>query len=152
MFLQHYKQMLLLARMLLHDEEESRDAVSEVFARFMESGDMPPDGQEKTYLLACVRNNCLNIIRHKSIQERVGEMLSEDFDTDITHEMEKYHDILQFAREHLPALTFQVLTLRYLDGMKYQELADSIGISEATVYRHLAQALHIIKEQFNKNN
>ena len=32
LFLEHYDRMYLLARVLLHDDEESRDAVSEVFA------------------------------------------------------------------------------------------------------------------------
>lgn len=152
LFLRHYEQMLLSARLMLHDDEESRDAVSEVFARLMESGDMPPSGQEKTYLLTCIRNRCLNIIRHKNIKERVSRLLTDDFDNDLNQETEHYHDILLFAREHLPAQTCQVLTLRYQNGLKYQEIADSLGISEATVYRHLAQALHLIKEHFNKQD
>ena len=150
LFLQHYEQMLLLARCLLHDEEESRDAVIEVFTLLMENGTIPPHNQEKQYLLTCIRNRCLKIIRHKNVKERANRLLAENEVTDFPLMEENYRDIVQFAEKHLPPLTYQVLTLRYKDGLKYQEVAEVLGISEATVYRHLAQAIHLIKDHFNK--
>ena len=37
LFRQHYNQMIQLARMMLYDDEESRDVVSEVFATLVKT-------------------------------------------------------------------------------------------------------------------
>ena len=40
-FRQHYDRMIQLARMMLYDDEESRDVVSEVFATLVKTDIMP---------------------------------------------------------------------------------------------------------------
>lgn len=56
-----------LATMLLDDEEEARDAVSEVFARLMEGKIHLPKENPEGYLLVCLRNRCLDRNRHLSL-------------------------------------------------------------------------------------
>ena len=58
LFRQHYNQMIQLARMMLYDDEESRDVVSEVFAALVKT-DIVPRNVEN-YLMTSVRNRCRN--------------------------------------------------------------------------------------------
>ena len=138
-----------LALLLLHNEEESRDAVSEVFATLMEGGKMPDAQHEGQYLMACVRNRCLKIIRHRHVKERVSRLLRDSADIHPDKEIQLCRDIFHFAHDHLPPLTFQILSLRYQDGMRYQDVAKQLNISEVTVFRHVSEALRIIKQQFS---
>ncbi|MCM1028647.1 MAG: ECF-type sigma factor [Alloprevotella sp.] len=40
----------------------------------------------------------------------------------------------------------RVITLRYRDGLKYREIAQTLGISEVAVYRHIRHALDILRQ------
>ena len=57
LFRQHYNQMIQLARMMLYDDEESRDVVSEVFATLVKTDIMPRNVED--YLMTSVRNTDL---------------------------------------------------------------------------------------------
>ena len=66
LFHSHYEAMYRLAFTYLHDKEESRDIVSEVFARLWDSGLPVRADMQRPFLLACIRNRCLNVIRAKA--------------------------------------------------------------------------------------
>ena len=55
-----------------------------------------------------------------------------------------------YAKHHLTAQTLQVFRMRHIDGMKYQEIADQLGISRVMVYKHLAKAMSTIREYINQ--
>ena len=65
LFRQHYNQMIQLARMMLYDDEESRDVVSEVFAALVKTDIMPRNVEN--YLMTSVRNRCRNLLEHKDL-------------------------------------------------------------------------------------
>ena len=67
--------------------------------------------------------------------------------------MEKQTDrlieVLDFCERELTPQTLRVFRLRYQQRKTYAEIATSLGISEAAVYKHIAQALNKIKNHFN---
>lgn len=146
---QHRTAMLRLALRLLGDEEESRDVVSDVFAHLAEE----QRAQSHAYLFTAVRNRCLNLLRHKRLSERVhrllpiGEDVSEELQTaEPTDEMEA---MLQFIETELTPQTREVVQLRFRERKSYREIAEQLGISEAAVYKHLAQGIRKLKARFN---
>jgi DNA-directed RNA polymerase specialized sigma24 family protein len=48
----------------------------------------------------------------------------------------------------LPPLSQQILRLRYQQGLKYREIAETLKVSEVTVHNHLSQSLKQMKEHF----
>ena len=75
LFRQHYRQMYRLANILLHDDAESKDIVHDVFAQLLASPAQELHEETTTaFLLTCVRNRCLNVIRKRKIQERVQQL------------------------------------------------------------------------------
>ena len=153
LFLSHYDQMYLLAKMLLHDDEESRDVVSEVFARILDSYlDVHPDSA-RHFLLTCVRNKCLKVIRSKQVRERARKMLPMDDEAvemlPIEPPIDQLDEVLAFCHEGLTEQTQRVFLMRHQQQMKYADIAQTLHISEGAVYKHLAQALKQIKNHFN---
>ena len=146
---QHRTAMLRLALRLLGDEEESRDVVSDVFAHLAEE----QRAQSHAYLFTAVRNRCLNLLRHKRLSERVHRMLpigedvsEEPLTTEPKDEMEA---MLQFIETELTPQTREVVRLRFREQKRYHEIAEQLGISEAAVYKHLAQGIRKLKARFN---
>lgn len=150
-FRSHYEAMYRLARGILHDDEESRDVVSEVFARLLDSDLRPAAGKMQHYLLTGVRNRCFDIISHRSVQERMQKLYPMDVSTCFTpagENEERLQAILQYAETYLTPQCYRVFHMRFEDGRQYKEIAADLGISIPAVYKHLSQALRKIRAQF----
>ena len=134
LFQQHYGPMIRLAKRMLYDDEESRDVVSEVFATLIKT-DILPKNMEG-YLMASVRNRCLNLLEHKDVRAK--------FEQAYTLEMK------QNMVTDDDTISYTSFRMRHIDGMKYQEIADQLGISRVMVYKHLTKAMNTIKEYNNQ--
>ena len=85
---QHYAKMYRLARTMLYDADESKDVVSDIFARLLRerlrvgaSAGMkyhPQQNQMEGYLMTAVRNRCRDVLSHKSIRERVERLFLQE--------------------------------------------------------------------------
>lgn len=147
LFKTNYGRMYALAFSLLKCPDAARDVVQDVFADMLCSPTPTPVGPG--YLLMGVRNRCLNRLRHLSARQRVEKLLR--LDTDFYEEEEdispesRLAEISRIISNDLPPQCVRTLSLRFDKGMAYKEIAQTSGISEATVFRHLKQALQIIK-------
>ena len=151
LFRLHYAPMTRLARTMLYDDEEARDVVSEVFATLIKT-DIAPRNME-TYLMMSVRNRCLNLIEHKSVKvkfEQAYTLEAQESSEETEDDEQQLQELMAFARQNLTEQTLRVFRMRHLQGMKYQEIADELGISRVMVYKHLAQAMEKIREYKNK--
>ncbi len=151
LFRQHYERMYRLARTILFDADECRDVVSDVFERLLSEPVVLLPETEEAYLLRSVRNRCLHVIAHKDVRERVGRLLLENADTILSDHDDERLDQLMRIIDHLePPVRQQILRLRFLQEMSYQEVATAVGVSKVTVYNHLSQAIDTIKKLFNE--
>ena len=151
LYRQHYQQMIGLARAMLYDEEEARDVVSEVFASLVQT-DVTPRNAEN-YLMTSVRNRCLNLIEHKNVRTKFEQAYAIEIkhhdnyeDLTATTVDQQYQQLMAYARHRMTEQTLRVFQMRHLQGMKYQEIADRLGISRVMVYKHLVKAMTSMKE------
>ena len=150
---QHYAKMYRLARTMLYDADESKDVVSDIFARLLRDGDRPQKDRMEGYLMTAVRNRCRDVISHKSIRERVEKFfLQESMQSQIVsmNDDDRLERLMQFIESELPPLSQQIFQLRFLSEMSYEEVAQTTGVSKVTVYNHLSQSLQRIKEYFQQ--
>ena len=159
LFLQHYLRMYQLARVLLKDDAASKDVVSEVFADVLDGKTQFSSTNVGSYLLVCVRHKCLNLLSRQKMKDRVHHLLKADASpsiaplettiAEIDRETDKYEAILAYMDAELTPQTRKVLDLRFRQKLKYREIATELGISEVAVYKHLAQGIRKLKQQFN---
>ena len=150
---QHYAKMYCLAKTMLYDADESKDVVSEIFARLLRDGDRPQKDRMEGYLMTAVRNRCRDVLSHKSIRERVERLfLQESMQSHIVsmNDDDRLERLMQFIEAELPPLSQQIFRLRFLREMSYEEVAQATGVSKVTVYNHLSQSVQRIKEHFDK--
>ena len=152
LFRQHYRQMYRLATILLHDDAESKDVVHDIFAHLLrESQDLREDTAEH-YLLTSVRNRCLNVIRSRKIQERVEHLYLLDIDTTITptERLEEELKALYKGIDQLePPVCRTIIMQHFRDKVTFKEIANRLGVSETTVYKHLRRALNQLRTHLN---
>ncbi|MBO4826069.1 MAG: sigma-70 family RNA polymerase sigma factor [Prevotella sp.] len=147
----HYDDLLRRARILLHDDEDARDAVSDVLARLMDIDLLPREDKLLAYVRSSVRFECLNRLKRMKLQERMRRALPLDDESIGTHdeEEEHYRQYQTFIQTELTPQTRRVFNMHYGERLKYREIAEQIGISEAAVYKHLSQAITKLKNRFN---
>ena len=154
LFRQHYAAMYRLARTILYDADESKDVVSDVFVRLLHNNPSVQVDKMEGYLMMAVRNRCLDVLSHKSVREQVEKLFSQELKQRhiiARNEDERLDRLMQYIERELPPLSHQILRLRFLQEMTYEEVAQEVGVSKVTVYNHLWQSMHRIKEYFSKN-
>lgn len=148
----HYPEMYRLARTILYDEDESKDAVSEVFTKLLRADIEPQEDKLQGYLMTSVRNKCRDVLRHKSVRQRVENLYAADLKQQAatTSDDDRLERINEFVKRELSPLSQQILQLRFLGEMKYEEVAEAAGVSRVTVHRHLSEGLQRIREFINE--
>ncbi len=145
--------MYRLAMSLLYDEDESKDVVSDVFASLLDGSMTLSSDNARGFLLTCVRNSCINVIRHKRVRERFANLYSTSGEplADGPDDTMMLDELRDYINKQLPPLTCRIFTLRYLQDMTCQQVADAVGVSRVTVHHHLSQSLEKINAYFNNS-
>lgn len=151
LFKTHYAVMFRLAVSLLYDADEARDVVSDVFASLLDGGLAIRSDNARGFLLTCVRNSCINVIRHKQMRERFLNLYSTSVEplADNPDDSVALAELRDYINTELPPLSRRIFTLRYLQDMTCQQVADAVGVSRVTVHHHLSQSLEKINAYFN---
>lgn len=135
-----------LAMSLLHDEDEARDMVQEVFLRLWESRiqvDNPP-----AFIIRAVRNASINRINMLETHERIlkGLFLEQPPDN-ITIE-QRNDEIVSAIRRLLTPREQQVVDKIYSEELSYKDTAEKLGISIAAVNKYIVSALKKLRTHF----
>jgi RNA polymerase sigma-70 factor (ECF subfamily) len=153
LFKTHYTAMYRLAVSLLYDADEARDIVSDIFASLLDGGMAIRSDNARGFLLTCVRNGCINVIRHKQMRERFIKLYStaaEPQDCGLEDSV-MLAELREYIDTQLPPLSRRIFILRYLQDLTCQQVADVVGVSRTTVHHHLSQSLERINAYFSNN-
>ena len=155
LFKLHYRAMYKLASILLHDDDESKDIVHDVFSRLLAQQVELNEDTAQSYLLLSVRNRCMNVIRNHKIHQQVHRYLlstSELEDTspeDFEHEIE----VLKTGIDELfPPICREVIHLHFTEGLSFREIALRLDVSETTIFKHLRNALDQLRQTLKKQS
>ncbi len=148
LYKRHYNHMLLTARTLLGNDEEARDAVSDVFTELLASGHPLRPELAESYLLVSVRNRCMNMLAHRRVVKASEQLLSRDAEA-TSYDEPPLDQVLDYVDTGLTDKTKHVVKLRFLQKKKYNEIATDMGISRVAVYKHLSQGLRQLRAHFS---
>ena len=148
LFKQHYAKMYRMARIILYDEQESEDVVSDIFEDLLHGQTVLMPETEECYLLTSVRNRCLKRLRQTSSTIDGSGYTEPTDDSDV--EDERLADIDEFVTCRMTEQEQRIFRLRFTEGCSYEEIATAEGISRVAVWKHLSHALNLIRNHFNK--
>ena len=137
-----------VAYYILEDEAEAEDAVQELFLKLW-SGRDALDGlrNPKGYGIRVLRNLCLDRIRRSRKMETPAVLPEPEWpgrQDEAVDEKERLAKVLD-AIKSLPDRQREVLTLRTLDGLSYEEIAERTGMNQLTLRVLLSQARRKIR-------
>lgn len=153
LFMQYHRDMLRMAMMLVHDEEEAKDIVHDVFGRLLRDDTQLKEDGARGFLMTSVRNACLNRIRSVKMQERAKRLylLEAEVEASTTERLETESRLLLQGMGRLyPPVCREILQMHFRDGLTFREISQRLGVSDTTVYKHLRQALTQLRTYMNK--
>lgn len=144
--LPHLNRAYNLARQLTRNDQDAEDIVQEAYLRAFRFYDRFRGGDARPWLLKIVRNVFYTWLRQKPAHQRI------DFDQDLISRDPQFANpeealvqrasgvLLQRALETLPTQCREVLVLREIEGMSYQEISTVVGVPTGTVMSRLSRA------------
>lgn len=152
LFITYAAKMNIVARLIVGDATEAEDVVGDVFADVASCKIRLPDDNAEAMLMTCLRNKCYNILRRKTIAQRVKQLarLDDTIDYQPPEDTDdKLEKISHFISSKLTPQTARIIRMHYQQKLKYREIATMLGISETAVYKHLAQGIRKLRMEFN---
>lgn len=151
------KWLMVVAYGIVQDETEAQDLVQKFFVDLWQmdwkkTGDLT--GPIRNFLFISIRNRSLNHVRASEIQrKRFAQIqLPETFEAPVNIlENKELQQQLSDAMSLLPTVRARVFKLGYLYQLSRQQIAERLGVSEATVKTHMALALKDLRNLLKKN-
>jgi len=148
LFKEHFKSLYAYAFTILKNEAIAEEIVQNVFFKVWEK--KVPDTIQtslKAYLYKAVYHESLNYLKHQKIkaqyQLHVMHQSKNQMDQSASRKMmlKELEEKLRDAMNALPQQCRTIFQMSRFDGLKYQEIADQLGISVKTVENQMGKAL-----------
>lgn len=145
---QYSKPMFFYALSFLTSEEEAEDTVQEIFIHLWKEGAFRKIHAEalKTYLFRSVKNTCLNRLKKRTIvSDRLDILRGEVVENEVMLLNDDLIEEIIAEIGRLPRQTQEAIRNVYFRGMKYQEAAETQGVSVKTL---LKAGMQHLRERF----
>jgi RNA polymerase sigma-70 factor (ECF subfamily) len=142
-----------LAKWLLRNEEDAQDVVQEAYLRAFKSFGGFHGSNGRAWLLTIVRNTSYTLLKKNravdlttTFDEEIHASGHDSVSPATILEQSENADLVREAMDTLPVDFREVLVLRHLEGLSYNEIADIAQIPPGTVMSRLARARGKLKE------
>jgi RNA polymerase sigma-70 factor, ECF subfamily len=151
-FRAHYPPLVGMAEVMLRSRAVAEEIVQDVMLALWRRRDsLPVEESLKAYLFRATRNRALNHLRHARV-EREGEPFAAGptmkAPTAPSLLVEEEIDVaVRQAIGDLPERCREVFELSRVHGLRYAEIASTLGISVKTVEAQMGKALRLLRDR-----
>jgi len=154
LFIKNYSRLYYAALYLLGDVEMAKDVVNDSFVNLWD--EYRKEGNDRdynfNYLYLCVRNQCLDIIRHNEVKSKYARLYKQLHQEGLLAEDEQKDDrldVIYKVLEQMPPRTRFVMEQCYLENKKYAEVAEILGLSRDGIRAHVMKGLKMLRNEFS---
>ncbi|WP_238011467.1 SigE family RNA polymerase sigma factor [Dactylosporangium sp. AC04546] len=151
LFAAHYRGLVRLAVLLLHDEALAEDVVQDAYVALHRHWWRLRDADKAlAYLRTSVVNGARSALRKRGVADRYVARSSADEQTVASAEtgalsLLRHREILEAVRR-LPARQREAIVLRYYAELSEAEIAEAMGVSRGAVKSHAARGMAALRE------
>jgi RNA polymerase sigma-70 factor (ECF subfamily) len=145
----HLDQLVLYAAALTGDRAAGEDAVQAVFLRILNSGRLPEQATEASYLFQAVRNEVSNQRRSRSRAQAAFQGLFKAAAPSPVEaaELTEFGHQVQSILAAIPEEEREAVVLKTWSGLSFPEGAAVSGVSEKTFEHRYYRGLEALREQ-----
>lgn len=132
----------------LKNDEDARDAMQETFLNLWRKGDIESETEARNKLFAVLRNICIDRIRKaKTIPLDEANVDRMENNAVSFEDMEKFESLLTMG---LTGVQKRIYTLVTHDGMEYDEIAMTLGMTVEAVRTNMCRTRKKIRDNYKK--
>lgn len=159
----HYPVLCHIASQYVHDDFLAETITGDVIFHLWEIRErISIDTSIRNYLVRSVRNRCLDYLKSQYHQREIqmSDMSCQEINTidylqdesyPVGHLLENELEIeIMKAIDRLPEECCKVFRLSRFSGLKYNEIANQLGISVSTVKYHIRRALDLLTKDLSQ--
>ena len=153
LFKTHFESLHAYAYTFLKDDEMAEEIVQNVFCRIWEKRDLlKTDGSLKAYLYRAVHNESLNYLKHQKVRATFDVYYAGQLDQEEEQASQKIaaaelQQRIDTAMSELPQQCRTIFQLSRFEQLKYQQIADHMGLSIKTVENQMGKALRMMRQK-----
>lgn len=149
-FRQYYEKLFRFVQQFIADKDDCHDIVTGVFEDLWRNFPSVDLSTIQPYLYQTARNRVIDFLRRDGKRQRYAAYamkMTERYDNPETiTEGDHNQQIISTLLNRIGPPTSEVLKACYIDGKKYKEVAEEMGMSLASVKKHMVKALKMVRE------
>ena len=149
-FNKYYKPLVIYANTYIKDIPESQDIVQQVFVSVWEKREsIQIHTSLNSLLYKAVYNACLNKIKQLKVRTNHAKEVQFTAQASTLHETiqeKELQEKINMAIDRLPEQCAKIFRMSRFENLKYQEIADGLGLSVKTVENQMGKALKLMRE------
>jgi RNA polymerase sigma-70 factor (ECF subfamily) len=151
------KKLLRFAVQFLKDEDEAKDVVQDVFLKlWQKKEELDRIENMEAFTMRMTRNRCLDILRANKVvpidAETDRKMKQETIDVHAQIELSEAAGQVKMLIEQLPDVQRNVMHLRDIEQLEYEEIAERTGLQVNAIRVNLSRARKKVRDEFLKLN
>lgn len=154
MFKHYYPLLVVFAIKYVADRDIARELVQDFFARLYEKRQgLTIETSLRSYLYRSVHNSCINYINQRSLHDRHLKKL--ELEKDIYEDPDKVFQTTELQQkindvvDQLPSQCKKIFRMNRYEGLKNEEIAETLNLSRRTVETQISKALKILRSRLS---
>lgn len=153
---EYYAPFCLYAKRFIDDQETREDIVSDVFTALWDKLDSNAfDVQSDTtvgYIKMCVKNNCLNFLKHQEYEWSYAENIQKkapiyETEPDSIYTLNELYQTLYETLNKLPENYRTVFMKSFFEGKTHAEIAEEMNLSVKSINRYKQKTMDILRNE-----
>lgn len=148
----YYAPFCLYAKRFVEDKATREDIVSDVFVSLWNKMETSELNAETLlgYIKMCVKNSCLNYLRHQEYEWNYMEMVHKkgpvyETEPDSVYTLNELYQMLYEAINNLPEHYRIVFTESFFNGKTHAEIAEEMNLSVKSIDRYKQKTIQLLR-------
>lgn len=151
---EYYAPFCLYAKRFIEDKETREDIVSDVFTSIwgkMDTFDLQSD-TALGYIKMCVRNSCLNFLKHQECEWNYAENIQKkapvyETEPDSVYTLDELYKMLYETLNKLPENYRIVFMKSFFGGKTHVEIAEEMNLSVKSINRYKQKTMELLRNE-----
>ncbi len=149
--------LLRFATHFLHDEDQARDVVQDVFLKLWQRKETLDEVENiEAFAMRMTRNRCLDVIRaNKTVpidEDTDRRLKAKTIDVHSKVELGESAEQIKMLIRQLPELQQNIMHMRDIEQLSYDEIEEATGLQRNAIRVNLSRARKKVRDEYLKMN
>lgn len=153
LYVAHFERLCYHSFCIVDDGDDAKDIVNDVFTFVYDRWEEYSERPLGSFLFTLVHNASIDFTRHKVTHRKYEQyVLTHDSDVEQFSDYEARVQRVIEELDKMPSQMQRVFKGCYIEGKKYQEIADEMGISINTVKTNIFRGLKMLRKKLSEED